>query len=127
MLSQRVTFFRCSVCGNLVGLIKNGGGQLVCCGKPMQKLEPNTTDAATEKHVPVAECKDGTLSVKVGTAEHPMTEAHFIEWIAVTGGNTTQRIALSPADKPEAVFQCKPEAEVYAYCNLHGLWKADIK
>lgn len=126
-MKESVAFFRCSVCGNIVGLIKNGGGQLVCCGKPMLKLEANTTDAAVEKHVPVVERKDGKLHVKVGSAEHPMTEAHYIEWIAVTDGYSTQRIALSPSDKPEAMFCDKENAEVYAYCNLHGLWKAEIR
>lgn len=125
-MKESITFFRCNVCGNLVGLIKSGGGQLVCCGHPMQKLEPNSTDAAVEKHVPVAERKDGKLYVKVSTVEHPMTDAHYIEWIVVTDGNDTQRIALSPQDKPEAVFCDRKQAEIYAYCNLHGLWKATI-
>lgn len=125
-MKEDIIFFRCNVCGNIVGLIKNGGGQLVCCGKPMEKLEANTTDAAVEKHVPVAERRDGKLYVKVGSAEHPMTEAHYIEWIAVTDGTSTQRIALSPSDKPEAVFCDKENVEIYAYCNLHGLWKTTV-
>jgi len=125
-MKEGVKFFRCNVCGNIVGLIKNGGGQLVCCGKPMEKLEANTTDAAAEKHVPVAERKDGKLYVKVGSVEHPMTEAHYIEWIAVTDETGTQRISLSPSDKPEAVFYDKENVEIYAYCNLHGLWKTTI-
>ena len=91
----------------------------------MNKLEANTTDAAVEKHVPFAERKDGKLHVKVGSVEHPMTEAHYIEWIAVTDGTNTQRISLSPTDKPEAVF-VREKAQIYAYCNLHGLWKASI-
>lgn len=125
-MKENVTFFRCNTCGNLVGLIKKGGGQLVCCGKPMEKLEANTTDAATEKHIPVAERKDGKLFVKVGSVAHPMTPEHYIEWIAVTDGHSTQRISLTPSDKPEAVFCDKDNVEVYAYCNLHGLWKAEL-
>jgi superoxide reductase len=125
-MNEGVKFFRCGICGNIVGLIKNGGGQLVCCGKPMEKLEANTTDAAVEKHVPVAERRDGKLYVKVGSAQHPMTEAHYIEWIAVTNGTSTQRISLSPSDKPEAIFCDQENAQIYAYCNLHGLWKATI-
>ncbi len=121
-----VCFFRCNICGNIVGLIKNGGGQLVCCGKPMEKLEANITDAAAEKHVPVAERRNGKLYVKVGSVEHPMTEQHFIEWIAVTNDTSTQRAVLSPSDKPEAVFDDRENAIVYAYCNLHGLWKTNI-
>ncbi|WP_094607650.1 Desulfoferrodoxin [Sporomusa silvacetica DSM 10669] len=125
-MKEKIILFRCSVCGNIVELIKSGGGQLVCCGKPMEKLEANTTDAAAEKHVPVAERRDGKLYVKVGSVEHPMTEAHYIEWIAVTDGIGTQRIFLSSSDKPEAIFCDKENVEIYAYCNLHGLWKTAI-
>lgn len=119
--------FCCSVCGNLVRVVKNGGGQPVCCGKPMQKLEPNTTDAAVEKHVPVAERKNGEVYVKVGSTVHPMSEEHYIEWIAITDGNSIQWRYLFPGDKPEAVFGDQENAEIYAYCNLHGLWKVEIK
>ncbi len=125
-MREDIKFFRCSICGNIVDLIKDGGGQLVCCGKPMGKLQANTTEAATEKHIPVADRKDGKLYVKVGSIEHPMTEAHYIEWIAVTDGTGTQRISLLPTDKPEAIFCDKANGEVYAYCNLHGLWKTTI-
>jgi superoxide reductase len=126
-MKAEIAFFRCEVCGNMVGLIKSGGGQLVCCGKPMLKLEPNTTDAAVEKHVPVAVRKDGKIFVEVGSVAHPMTEQHYIEWIAIVTENGTERISLSPTDEPKAVFCDKENAEVYAYCNLHGLWKADVK
>lgn len=125
-MNKEVTFLRCNKCGNMVGLIKNGGGQLVCCGEPMEKLEANTTEASQEKHLPVAERKDGKLYIKVGSAEHPMTEDHYIEWIAVTDGISTQRISLSPLSKPEAVFMDRENVDVYAYCNLHGLWKASF-
>ena len=121
-----VSFYRCELCGNIVGLIKNGGGQLVCCGKHMTKLEANSTDAAQEKHVPVAERKDGEIYVTVGSVEHPMTEEHYIEWIAVVSDKGTERVSLSPGEKPQAVFVDKGNAVVYAYCNLHGLWKAEI-
>lgn len=125
-MMEDVKFFRCSICGNIVGQIKNGGGELVCCGKPMEKMEANITDAAIEKHVPVAEQKNGKLYVKVGSVDHPMTEAHYIELIAVTDGTITQRVSLSPSDKPEAIFCDKEHADIYAYCNLHGLWKTTI-
>ena len=98
----------------------------MCCGKPMTKLEANSTDAAQEKHVPVIERKDGKLHVKVGSVDHPMAEEHYIEWIAVCSDKSTERITLSPGEKPEAVFVDKGKAVVYAYCNLHGLWKAEI-
>ena len=126
-MKTKVAFFKCEICGNQVGLIKSGGGTLVCCGKPMTKLEPNTTDASLEKHVPVAVRKDGKIFVEVGSAAHPMTEQHYIEWIAVTNDSGTERISLSPGDEPKAVFCDREDAEVYAYCNLHGLWKAEVK
>jgi len=125
-MKASVAFYRCEICGNLVGLIKNGGGQLVCCGQPMKKLEANTTDASKEKHVPAAVRKDGKIFVEVGSVAHPMTDAHYIEWIAVISEKGTERIALKPNDEPKAVFCDKGEAEVYAYCNLHGLWKSSI-
>jgi len=122
-----VAFYKCEVCGNIVGLIKKGGGTLSCCGKPMTELIPNTTEASLEKHVPVATRKDGKIIVQVGSALHPMTPEHYIEWIAVVTDNGTERIALSPTDEPKAVFCDKENAEIYAYCNLHGLWKTEIK
>lgn len=126
-MKTEVSFYRCEVCGNIVSLIKNGGGKLVCCGKPMVKLEANTTDAAQEKHVPVAIRKDGKIYVEVGSVAHPMTEQHLIEWIAVTGDGGTEIIFLSANDEPKAVFCDRKNAEVYACCNLHGLWKSDVK
>jgi superoxide reductase len=125
-MKANIAFYRCEVCGNMVELIKVGGGQLVCCGKPMTKLEPNTTDASQEKHVPVAMRKDGKIYVEVGSVAHPMTAEHYIEWIALVTDKDTERIFLSPGDAPKAVFCDKPDADVYAYCNLHGLWKASV-
>jgi superoxide reductase len=117
-------FFRCEVCGNIVGLIKDGGGELYCCGKPMVKLKANTVDAAKEKHVPVYELNGDTLHVKVGSVPHPMTDEHWIQWIAVEEPDRTQRIILKPGDAPEATFKINGDKfEVFEYCNLHGLWK----
>ncbi len=126
-MKEPVIFFRCEVCGNIVGLIKNGGGELSCCGQPMTEMKANTTDASTEKHVPVAVRQDGKIIVQVGSVLHPMTSDHYIEWIAVVSDKGTERISLSPTDEPKAVFCDKENSEVYAYCNLHGLWKAEVK
>jgi len=129
-MKKAVAFYVCEVCGNLVGLIRDGGGELVCCNEPMKKLEANTTDAAQEKHVPVAVRENGKIVVTVGSVAHPMTEAHYIEWIAVVSDEGTERIALQPGDEPKAVFTLAPGDEaiaVYEWCNLHGLWKADVK
>jgi len=126
-MKSKVSFYHCEICGNLVGLIKDGGGELVCCGQPMTELVANTTDASREKHVPVAVRKDNKIYVEVGSAPHPMTKEHLIEWIAVTNENGTERISLNPSDEPKAVFCNRENAEVYAYCNLHGLWKTEVK
>jgi superoxide reductase len=127
-MSKVRSFYRCSICGNLVGVINDGGGELVCCGQPMVHLEANTSDGATEKHVPIGTRSGNKLHVAVGSVPHPMTEAHWIQWIAVAQDNRTQRIALKPGQAPEADFTVEDgPLTVYEYCNLHGLWKADIE
>ncbi len=126
-MKQTVSFYKCEICGNIVDLIKNGGGQLVCCGQPMTELKANTQEASLEKHVPVAIRQDGKIIVQVGSIPHPMTPEHYIVWIAVISGNKTERITLSSDDEPKAVFCDRENFDVYAYCNLHGLWKAEFK
>ena len=120
-------FFRCNICGNLVGLILDGGGELVCCGQPMELLVANTVDAAKEKHVPVAERKGSKLTVQVGSVPHPMVPEHYIMWIAVSQDGRLQIASLKPGDAPNAEFDISEgPAVVYEYCNLHGLWKTEI-
>jgi superoxide reductase len=121
-----VVFYKCEVCGNMVALIKDGGGTLVCCGQDMKKLEANTTDAATEKHVPVVVKEDGKIKVTVGSTIHPMIETHYIEWIALDTGDRLQIAYLKPGMEPKAEFGDAVAGTVYEYCNLHGLWKAEI-
>ena len=126
---MNVKFYRCEVCGNIVELINNGGGELVCCGQPMVELKAKTADAANEKHVPVVETQDGKFVAKVGSVEHPMTNEHYIQWIAAVTDTGIYRINLTPRDKPKAVFcdlDVKDVKEVYEYCNVHGLWKATL-
>ncbi|HBT46339.1 MAG TPA: desulfoferrodoxin [Peptococcaceae bacterium] len=118
--------YRCGVCGNMVEILHTGAGTLVCCGKPMELMEENTVDASREKHVPVvARVADG-LKVTVGSIPHPMEDKHYIEWIELRAGGRVRRQQLTPGDPPEAVF-CRVDGDVAvrAYCNLHGLWKAD--
>ncbi|MFZ5975805.1 MAG: desulfoferrodoxin [Bacillota bacterium] len=120
-------FFRCNVCGNIVGLIHEGGGELVCCGQPMELLVANTTDASKEKHVPAATREGTKLTVQVGSMPHPMLPEHYIQWIAVSQDNRMQRVSLNPGDAPAAEFIiAEGPAIVYEYCNLHGLWKTEI-
>ncbi len=122
------TFFYCKHCGNLVGKIIDSNVPLSCCGEVMSELTANTVDASTEKHVPTADFKDGILTVNVGSVDHPMTEEHLINFIYVSTEKGGQRKGLKANEKPFATFAFvddKPTA-VFAYCNLHGLWKIDL-
>ena len=125
-MKERIAFYRCALCGNIVELIINGGGELVCCGQPMNKLTANTEDASQEKHVPVATREGDKIVVKIGSVDHPMVEEHYIQWIAIVSDEGISRIHLKPGEKPRAVFCDKPNVDVYEYCNLHGLWKSSI-
>lgn len=117
--------YKCSVCGNIVEVLHAGGGELVCCGKPMEFLKENTVDASLEKHVPVIEKTSQGIKVKVGSIPHPMEEKHYIEWIEIIVDGKSYRQFLKPGDKPEAEFEVTAEKiEAREYCNLHGLWKS---
>jgi len=117
--------YKCEICGNIVEVVHNSGGDLVCCGQPMTLKKENTQDAAVEKHVPVVEKIEGGIRVKVGAVEHPMTEEHHIEFIEVHTENKVYRKYLKPGEKPVAEFKLDEEVlYVREYCNLHGLWKA---
>ncbi len=119
-------FFICEHCGNIIAMVKSSGVPVMCCGQKMKELIPGTTDAAVEKHVPEYEVKDGVVEVVVGAVEHPMVEEHFIEWILVQTNKGNQRKELKAGEAPKACFAlCEGEEveAVYAYCNLHGLWK----
>ncbi len=119
-------YFICEICGNLIELIEEGGGELVCCGQPMKELKAKVNDEGNEKHLPVISTEDSKIHVKVGSVEHPMTEEHHIEWISIYYNNKTQRIKLDHNSKPEAIFTVLEKFEtmdIYSYCNIHGLGK----
>jgi superoxide reductase len=119
--------YKCSVCGNIVEVKHAGQGELVCCNQPMNLVEANTQDAATEKHVPFIARDENGVHVQIGEALHPMDEDHYIEWITLVTNNKTKTVFLAPGDTPEARFATTAEkGTVYAYCNLHGLWKSEI-
>lgn len=124
---MEMKFYICRHCGNIIAYATNSGVPVVCCGEEMQELVPNTTDAAHEKHVPVIVAEANKVTVKIGSVAHPMTDKHYIEWISLETEEGNQRKALKPGDAPEACFMICPGDKVkaaYAYCNLHGLWKA---
>lgn len=117
--------YKCNICGNVVEVLHNGVGELVCCGENMSLLVENTVDAAHEKHIPVIEKTADGYKVRIGSVAHPMQGDHYIEWISLCADGKTYRKFLKPGDAPEAEF-CIDAGEVSAhcFCNLHGLWKA---
>ena len=126
-MKQNVIFYRCPICGNVIGLIEGNIKHMTCCGKPMEALIANTVDAATEKHIPVYEKTDNEIVVRVGEVDHPMEQEHYINWIAQVSENSTTRVRLNPGQPAEARFDYIPNSTLYAYCNKHGLWKAEVK
>lgn len=121
-------FYICEHCGNIIAMVKESGVPVVCCGQKMTKLVAGTTEASLEKHIPVYTVENNKVHVVVGSVEHPMTPEHFIEWVSIQTKFGNQRKALVPGQKPEVCFSiCEgDEVEaVYAYCNLHSLWKAE--
>ncbi len=119
-------FLRCPICGNLVEVINDSNVRVMCCGKPMEELVANTTDGATEKHVPVVEINNELVTITVGETLHPMTEEHYIMWIHVFTNLKEYHFNLNPSNNPQVKFNKdinEEIIEVNAYCNLHGLWK----
>jgi superoxide reductase len=117
--------YKCEICGNIVEVLHDGVGQLVCCGQPMKLLEEKTEDEGNEKHVPVIEKTESGIKVKVGSVEHPMEDNHFIEWIEIIADGKVCRKWLKPGDKPEAEFRMKAgDITAREHCSVHGLWKS---
>ena len=124
---MEMKFYQCAHCGKIIAVVKESGVPVMCCGQKMQEIVPGTTDAAVEKHVPVYEVKGNIVTVCVGSVAHPMVEEHYIEWVSLQTKGGNQRKALKPGDEPKVCFAICDGDEVeavYAYCNLHSLWKA---
>ena len=125
MLTE-LKFAYCTHCHKLVEILDEGKGPLICCNDEMEMLTANTRDAASEKHVPVINRKNGKIEVKVGSTAHPMTAEHLIEWIILVSEKSIQRVELKPDMEPKAEFaEVEGPIAAYEYCNLHGLWKAE--
>lgn len=118
--------YKCEICGNIVEVLHEGTGALVCCGEEMTLLEEKTEDSSVEKHVPYIEKTDKGILVKVGqNQDHPMLEEHYIEWIQLIADDISYRKFLNPGDKPQALFEIKADKiGAREYCNIHGLWKS---
>lgn len=128
-MEREAKFYICKHCGNLVTKLHDSGAPLSCCGSSMILLDPNTVDAATEKHVPVVEVSGSQVSVFVGSVEHPMAEEHYIQWIYLLTDKGFHVRELVPGEKPSGVFNVGNETPLvaYEYCNLHGLWAKEIE
>ena len=124
----RQKFFICKLCGNIVGLIQSEGTPLECCKEQMTELIPNTVEASAEKHLPAVTVTGDSVSVQVGSVPHPMEAEHLITFVYLETERGGQRKCLNAGEEPKLTFVLsddKPVA-VYAYCNLHGLWKTEI-
>ena len=123
-------FYKCNICGNFVGLLENGGGELVCCGEPMENLIEKTQEEGSEKHLPFVEIEDNKVKIKIGSVDHPMLEEHYIKFIIVKYNDKTYKKELKPNKMPILEFEIDEffeKLEVYEYCNIHGLWKTEVK
>lgn len=122
-------FYICEHCGNIIGMIHDAGVPVVCCGQKMKALVPGTVEASVEKHLPVVTVEGNTVKAVIGAVNHPMTKEHSITWVYLETDRGGQRKGLTPDSDPVVTFALaedeKPLA-VYAYCNLHGLWKTEI-
>ena len=129
-MKEQVKFFRCNICGNLVATVNSSGVPMVCCDEEMEELQANTVDPSTEKHLPVVtKVSDGVWNVKIGSTPHPMVPEHFIDFLYFETTSGGKLVYLDHAGEPSAeVCLCDDElVAVYAYCNLHGLWKTVVK
>lgn len=121
-------YYICEHCGNIIEYVKDSGVPVMCCGQKMTEIVPGTSDGAIEKHVPVVTVSGNEVLVQVGSVEHPMVEEHYIEWIVIETEKGSQKVRLSAGDEPKAKFLLAENDRLisaYAYCNLHGLWKAE--
>lgn len=125
---NKAEVYRCGVCGNVVEVLRVGGGELVCCGKAMDVLEEITEGDKAPKHLPVITKEGDAVTVAVGEATHPMDDNHFIEFIELTVGEEVYKAFFKPGDEPKAVFKVDAEGAIKAraFCNLHGLWANEL-
>ena len=126
---KNVKFYICPHCGNIVEMIHDAGVNPVCCGQKMDELVPGAVEASHEKHIPVVTREGDTVKVTVGSVAHPMAEEHHIAWVYLQTDRGGQRKCLKTGSEPVVTFALSDETPVavYAYCNLHGLWKADVE
>ena len=121
-------FYVCAHCGNIVEMVHDAGVPVVCCGQKMDELVPNSVEASGEKHIPAVSVHEAYVEVNVGSVDHPMVDVHWIEWVQLQTDKGSYRHYLNPGEAPYVKFLLNGEKPlaVYAYCNLHGLWKTEL-
>ena len=121
-------FYICPHCGNIVEMVHDSGVKPHCCGQKMNELVPNSVEASGEKHIPAVSVNGNVVEVNVGSVDHPMADVHWIEWVHLVTDKGSQRKYLNPGEAPHVRFLLEDEkpVAVYAYCNLHGLWKSEL-
>ena len=124
---KEIKYFKCPICGNVIEVVNGDVSRVRCCGSELTELIANTVDAAVEKHVPVYEVEENEIVVKVGEVIHPMEEKHYITFITLVTEDRVIRKDLKPGDEPVVRFPYIQGSTIYEYCNLHGLWKNDVK
>ena len=127
-MCRKQQFFICEICKNLIGKIEGGASPITCCGKPMTELVPNTVEASVEKHLPAVRFEGDEMIVDVGSVLHPMSAEHYISFVYVETEKGGQRKCFELETDPTAKFVFKDDkpVAVYAYCNLHGMWKTEL-
>lgn len=125
-MEKKFIIKKCKHCGAVIKVLEECkcACGFECCGEKMEDLVPNSVDAATEKHVPTYEVKDGKIFVKVN---HVMEEEHYIEWISIVMGDKEVTTYLKPSEEATVSYKYVPDSTIYAYCNKHGLWKKDVE
>lgn len=123
-------FYKCQLCGQIIGMVKETGVPIICCGQEMEEIIPHIDEKGlSEKHIPVYKIKNKKIVVRIGSIPHPMTNEHYIEWVALVTNKGNQKKSLKPGDAPEVRFVLDDGEiveEIYAYCNLHSLWKIKL-
>ena len=127
-MTKRHQVYKCNICGNIVEVLHEGGGTLVCCAQDMVLFEEKKEEEGNEKHLPVVKVEGNKVIVEVGSVPHPMEEVHYIEWIEVINGDESKKVFLKPNQEPKAefLFENIGELRVREYCNLHGLWETVV-
>lgn len=122
-MTKKLQVYKCNICGNIIEVLHEGVGELVCCDQPMVLFDEKIEEEGKEKHLPVVEKTEKGFKVNVGSVTHPMEEKHYIEWIEAIANGKVYRQFLKPGDAPEAMFDIEADnVKVREYCSIHGLW-----